>query len=93
MEFVLQWYELMILTSAAVTFGFMVACILAAASRSDHEAEIYANGLIDRDVELKKMDRTIYNQRLKIVEQAETICNLKDSVTYYQSIYGEVNNG
>ena len=80
MEFVLQWYELLILTSAAVIFGYMAACILCAASRADDEAEIYANGLIDRDSEIKKLQRTISNQAQKINELLSLKNELMDTI-------------
>lgn len=80
MEVVLQLWQFLVLIAAAIIFGFMVACVLSAASRSDDEAEIYVNGLIDRDGEIKKLEKTISNQAQKINELLKLKNELMDTI-------------
>ena len=63
-----------------ISFGFMIGYITCGLlSRGERlDIEVMQMGIIQRD-------RTIRNQKLKIAEQAEVICNLKDSVSYLES--------
>ena len=54
MEIVLQWWEFILLVSFAVSFGYVVAALMAGSGQSARE-DLYEEGILVRDLEIKEL--------------------------------------
>ena len=74
--------------------GWAICALLSVTSKAELDssrsfwmttAQNYKDENFDLNLVIDDKDKIIRNQKLKIAEQAEKICNLKDSVSYLES--------